>query len=395
MKEVVEACSASRQEDPGLAERFSRELSAIGSSLPLPNLVVQAAGNKPDVASADSVKPIPPTEPGQIATDLQPAEAPSAKHDEATPAASRWMDKVRRAVSSLSGPEHERSPLPEAAQRPALGVPQEILQEGPQDQKVSTREPDRGKSSVPEPAVSSPSAERDDREWQSAKVIEFPAAAEARGRGAQSSATDLFMAGAVAPALPEAILAEPTAELTAALQIPAPALASPPAMASAPLGAPSGVREAEVPSHPTPPPAANLPEEAIRRIEKQLATHIGPLAKVLVKRALAKATTLDELYSVLAANLSNAADRKAFLAARPDFGGQPAGGQGAVHAEELDPLRTEGANPALDREIDRESVDRAVRILARYVGPIPLFWSRELRKILAAYGDFTCSSPNA
>jgi len=363
MKEVIEACNASRQEDPGLAERFFRELSAIGSSLPLPSLVVHAAGSKPDISSADSVKPIPPAQPDQISTDLQPAEAPSAKHNQAAPSAPRWIDKVRRAVSSLSGPEHEKSHLPEsqpeAAQRPALAVPQ--------DKRVSTREPDRGKSSVPEPKVSPPPAEHDDRDWQSARVIEFPAAAEARGRGAQGSATDLFVAGAVAPALPEAILAEPTAEL----QIPAPALESRPAVAPSRLGAPSPhVRETEVPSHPTPPPAANLPEEEIRRIEKQLATHIGPLAKVLVKRALGKATTLDELYSVLAATLSNAADRKAFLAARPDFGGQPAGGQGIVHGEELDPLRSEGANPVLDREIDGESVDRAVRILARYVGPI-------------------------
>ncbi len=39
-------------------------------------------------------------------------------------------------------------------------------------------------------------------------------------------------------------------------------------------------------------------------------------------------------------------------------------------ADEFASLRTEGGNPALDREIDRESVERATRILARYVGPI-------------------------
>ena len=67
-------------------------------------------------------------------------------------------------------------------------------------------------------------------------------------------------------------------------------------------------------------------------------------------------------------------DRRAFLAARPDFGGQPAS-QGAAHAAEPDPLltsmaRMEGGNPALDRAIDQESMDRAIRIMARYVGPI-------------------------
>jgi len=365
MKEVVAACRASRQEDPGLVERFLRELSAIGSSFPLPSLVEYVAGNKPDPSGAGSGRPILPTQPGQISPELQHAEAPSAKHNEAVPATPRLIDKIRRAVSSLSGhePETSHEPESEAAQGPALEAPQEV----PQDQKISTRERDQGKSAGPEPKVSPPPDERDDRERQGARVIEFPAPVEAPGRGAQPSATDLFMAGAVAPALPEAILAEPTAEL----QIPAPVLESPPAATPAPLGASlSDVRETEVPSQPTPPPASNLPEDAIRRIEKQLATHIGPLAKVLVKRALAKATTLDELYSVLAANLSNAADRKAFLAARPDFGGQPTPSPGAPHADELEPLRTEGTNPALDREIDRESMDRAVRILARYVGPI-------------------------
>ncbi len=366
MKDAVDSCRASRQEDPGFPERFLRELSAIGSSFPLPSLVEQVAESKPDVASVEPAKPVAPAQPDHISKDLQEAEAPSAKHNEAAPPSARWIDKVRRAVSSLSGSEPETSQEPEseteAAELPTIDLPQ--------DQIMSAREPDQRKSSVPEPKVSPPPAEReerDDRDWQGARVIEFPAAAEARGRSAQASATDLFVAGAAAPALPQAMPSNPTPEP----RIPEAAEESPPAATPVPIGASSSqVRAADVPSHATPPPATNLPEDAIRRIEKQLATHIGPLAKVLIKRALAKATTLDELYSVLAASLSSPADRKAFLAARPDFGGQPASGQATVIADEFAPLRSEGGNPALDREIDRESLDRATRILARYVGPI-------------------------
>ena len=197
-------------------------------------------------------------------------------------------------------------------------------------------------------------------------MIEFPAVAEAPRHSAQASATDLFMAGSAAPARPSALPTERSLEP----RISATPLQNPP---PAPLDAPpSHAPEGEIQSKSTSSPwASNLPENAIRRIEKELATHIGPLAKVLVKRALASATTLDELYSALATNLSNPADRKAFLAARLDSGGQPTG-QGAVHAERLDPVGTgmEGRNPALDREIDREALDRAIRILARYVGPI-------------------------
>ena len=363
MKDAVNSCRASRQEDPGLPERFLRELSAIGSTFPLPSLAEQVAESQPDVALVEPARPVATVQPAHISRDLQEAEAPSEKHNDAALPSAGWIDKVRRAVSTLSGSEPETAQEPEseteAADMPTIDLPQ--------DQIMSTRAPDQRKSTVPEPKVSPPPAERDDRDWQGAKVIEFPAVAEAREHVAQASATDLFVAGAAAPALPQAMPSNPTPEP----RIPEAVLESPLAATPVPIGASlSQVREAEVPSHATPPPASNLPEDAIRRIEKQLATHIGPLAKVLVKRALAKATTLDELYSVLAAGLSNPADRKAFLAARPDFGGQPASSQATAIADELSLLRTEGGNSALDREIDRESMDRATRILARYVGPI-------------------------
>ena len=264
----------------------------------------------------------------------------------------------------MSGPGHDRPRVPEsapkAAQPPAL--------EASQDQKTSTREPDRNRDAGPEPKISPTPEKRDDRE-QGARVIEFPAIAEAPRRSAQASATDLFMAGSAAPALPPALPTERSLEP----QISAMQLQNPPAVPPASLAASSSHdREGENQSKSTSSPwASNLPENAIRRIEKELATHIGPLANVLVTRALTKASTLDELYSALATNLSNPADRKAFLAARLDSGGQPTG-QGPVHAQELDPVRTgmERGNPALDREIDRESLDHAIRILARYVGPI-------------------------
>lgn len=366
MKDAVASCRAARQEDPELAERFHRELSAIGSTFPLPTLAEQVAANELDVAWAEPVKPVPPAQPEQISPDRQPVETASAKHHEPALPTPRWIDKVRRAVSSLSSPQPEPSQAPQS-QTDSAELPTVELT---QDQISSARGPDPGKQTGPVPKVSPAPGKREesaDSDWQSARVIEFPAAAEARGRSAQGSATDLFVAGAAVPAMPQTIAPNPTP----APRTPEPAMGNPAVAVSVPLGAPSSsVHDAGVASHATPPPASNLPEDAIRRIEKQLANLVGPLAKVLIKRALAKATTLDELYSVLAAGLSTPADRKAFLAARPDFGGQPAGGQATVIADELAPLRIEGGNPALDREIDRESVERATRILARYLGPI-------------------------
>ncbi len=244
MKGAVDSCRASCQEDPGLPERFLRELSAIGSTFPLPSLVEQVTESKPNVAFVEPAKPVAPAQPDHVSKDLQEAEAPSAKHNEAALPTARWIDRVRRAVSSLSGSEPETSQEPEseteAAELPTIDLPQ--------DQIMSAREPDQRKSTVPEPKVSPPPAERDDRDWQGARVIESPAAAEMPVNASPKvPLTDLFVAGAAAPALPQAMPTSPPPEP----RIPEPVLASPPAATPVPLSAFAFVREAEVPSHAT------------------------------------------------------------------------------------------------------------------------------------------------
>jgi serine/threonine-protein kinase len=59
------------------------------------------------------------------------------------------------------------------------------------------------------------------------------------------------------------------------------------------------------------PPA--LDTAALRQVEADLATHIGPVAKVLVRKASAGAATIHELYESLAAHLTSTAEREAFL----------------------------------------------------------------------------------
>jgi serine/threonine-protein kinase len=51
----------------------------------------------------------------------------------------------------------------------------------------------------------------------------------------------------------------------------------------------------------------------IERAERELATFVGPLAKVLVKQAAASAATPDELYRMLGAKIANEADRTSFI----------------------------------------------------------------------------------
>ncbi len=51
-------------------------------------------------------------------------------------------------------------------------------------------------------------------------------------------------------------------------------------------------------------------------ISKHLAVYVGPIARVLVKRAAPKASGLDDLYKSLAAEIDSAPDREKFLATR-------------------------------------------------------------------------------
>lgn len=54
--------------------------------------------------------------------------------------------------------------------------------------------------------------------------------------------------------------------------------------------------------------------ETLQQAEQQLAPHIGPLAKVLVKRAAERTSSTDELYRLLATEIDDTAGREQFLA---------------------------------------------------------------------------------
>jgi eukaryotic-like serine/threonine-protein kinase len=72
---------------------------------------------------------------------------------------------------------------------------------------------------------------------------------------------------------------------------------------------------------PTLPPGPTLPgttvsafdPAALARCEHELARHVGPLAKMLVKKEAARARDLAALYKALAEQIDDAAERKAFL----------------------------------------------------------------------------------
>jgi serine/threonine-protein kinase len=94
-----------------------------------------------------------------------------------------------------------------------------------------------------------------------------------------------------------------------------PTVPSTPAVPATPIPAQPS---ASMTSSPAEPQAGKSWDPAlIERIRKELATYIGPMAKVIVGRTAKKAQSVDELYKLIATEIPSDDDRRKFLATRP------------------------------------------------------------------------------
>jgi serine/threonine protein kinase len=69
-------------------------------------------------------------------------------------------------------------------------------------------------------------------------------------------------------------------------------------------------------ARPAAPAIAAVGAEEARRAEQELARYMGPIARILVKRALGAAGSADEFWQLLATHIGGEADRQAFLGRR-------------------------------------------------------------------------------
>ena len=95
----------------------------------------------------------------------------------------------------------------------------------------------------------------------------------------------------------------------------------------------------------------------LKQIEGHLARFLGPVAKVLVRRAGRATLELEQLYLLLAEKLEAEDDRKAFMATRSAL-------PGATQGSTIRPA-TEG-----EGVLTPEKLEAAQRILTSYIGPI-------------------------
>ena len=138
---------------------------------------------------------------------------------------------------------------------------------------------------------------------------------------------------------------------------------------------------------PRPPPASqafpaagSLPPDLLREIERDLATFIGPMAAIALKRAARQTTDLLELYDLLGRQVSGPQDRAEFLAKGRQ---RAAAGLGrprpvAPPKHEKASERKPGPSSAPRRPANLVAIEAD---LTRYIGPIArLLVKRELEK---------------
>ena len=109
----------------------------------------------------------------------------------------------------------------------------------------------------------------------------------------------------------------------------------------------------------TPPPGWD--PALLKQIESQLARFIGPVAKVMVRRAGRRTLDVDELYAMMARELDSEEQRKAFIATRSALHGAPSSASAAAAPR---------TGPSADSALTAERIEAAQRQLASYIGPI-------------------------
>ncbi|MDQ6917572.1 MAG: serine/threonine protein kinase [Pseudomonadota bacterium] len=113
-------------------------------------------------------------------------------------------------------------------------------------------------------------------------------------------------------------------------------------------------------------PTAAVPawdDTVLRTVERQLAHYVGPMARVMIKRAADQTTDVDELYSLLGENIADLARRQRFF----DEGSVTTG---AVRMARPSGLSTGTRTRAQSAALEQTFVDQTTMRLATYLGPI-------------------------
>lgn len=113
------------------------------------------------------------------------------------------------------------------------------------------------------------------------------------------------------------------------------------------------------------PTAAELDREAVKRIEAELARHIGPISAVVTKAAAKKAGTLAALAETVAKEIADDKERSAFL---KKFAGDKSTPSGTPSGRTGSGLQSQA--PTTASRFDPQTLSAAEVALAKYIGAV-------------------------
>ncbi len=118
----------------------------------------------------------------------------------------------------------------------------------------------------------------------------------------------------------------------------------------------------------TPPPGWD--PAVLKSIESHLARFVGPVARVMLKRAALQTTDVDSVYGILGEQLSGVEEQKQFLATRTKLAGAPPPKPLASTRTVAIEAGTMLAAKAAGAPLTADMIATATRKLTEYVGPI-------------------------
>lgn len=132
-------------------------------------------------------------------------------------------------------------------------------------------------------------------------------------------------------------------------------------------------------------------DTTLHTIERQLAKFVGPMARVMVKKAAARSRDTAELYALLSESISDPEVRKKFIAGMTDDTASPdASNQAAAGGRGTTPPRLRSLSGGVEAlvPLDPEFVEHTTSRLAVYLGPIAKVLARKAAQQAANRQDF-------
>jgi serine/threonine-protein kinase len=169
-------------------------------------------------------------------------------------------------------------------------------------------------------------------------------------------------AAPLSPTVSEETIITEIVPTTIRIEPTSPSHASHPSGGSAPSGSGVGAKTTQ------PPPGWD--PAVLKAIEGYLARFVGPVAKVMLKRAALQTTDVDSVYGILGEQLNGADEQKAFLATRAKLPGAPPPKPLASTRTVAIEAGTMLAAKAAGAPLTADMIAMATRKLTEYVGPI-------------------------